>query len=108
VTPASSRGEAAGAALDVLLREHRSEQAALLDLELRRAVAFVLRHQMVPGSATFAPHLFAKPDLVRGAFPGSPVDWQIRIDYVQHAGSMLIRWLELRERTEREGAQRGR
>lgn len=104
VTPASSRGEAAGAALDVLLREHRAEEAAPLDRELGRAVAFVLRHQMVPGSATFAPHLFAKPELVRGAFPGSPVDWQIRVDYVQHAGSMLIRWLEI---TERERARGG-
>lgn len=104
VTPASSRGEAAGAALDVVLRERRADDAALLDRELRRAVAFVLRHQMVPGSSTFAPHLFARPDLVRGAFPGSPVDWQIRVDYVQHAGSMLIRWLEI---AERERAQRG-
>lgn len=104
VTPASSRGEAAGAALDVLLREKRRDEAAPLDEELRRAVAFVLRHQMVPGSAPWAGHLFAKPELVRGAFPGSPVDWQLRIDYVQHAGSMLVRWLEI---TERERAHRG-
>jgi hypothetical protein len=39
----------------------------------------------------------ANPDAMRGAMPGSAVDWQIRIDYLQHAGSMLVRWLELRE-----------
>lgn len=104
VTPASSRGEAAVAALAVLLREKRNahpiheEDIPLLDLQLRRAVSFVLRHQMTAGSATDAPHLFPSPVEVRGAFPGSPVDWQIRIDYVQHAGSLLVRWVETIER----------
>jgi hypothetical protein len=104
VTPASSRGEAAVAALDVLLREKRkgraihAEDIPLLDRQLRRSVSFVLRHQMVPGNATYAPHLFRRPDEVRGAFPGSPVDWQLRIDYVQHAGSLLVRWVETMER----------
>jgi hypothetical protein len=27
--------------------------------------------------------------------PGSEVDWQLRIDYAQHTGSALIRWLDL-------------
>lgn len=104
VTPASSRGEAAVAALGVLLREKRKahpiheEDIPLLDRQLRRSVSFVLRHQMVPGNVTWAPHLFARPDEVRGAFPGSPVDWQLRIDYVQHAGSLLVRWVETMER----------
>jgi hypothetical protein len=105
VTPASSRGEAAVAALDVLLREkrdgrptHHADDIPLLDVQLRRAVSFVLRHQMVPGNVTSAPHLFARPDEVRGAFPGSAVDWQLRIDYVQHAGSLLIRWVDTMER----------
>jgi hypothetical protein len=104
VTPASSRGEAAVAALDVLLREKRKgrptheDDIALLDRQLRRSVSFVLRHQMVPGNATWAPHLFPHPDEIRGAFPGSPVDWQLRIDYVQHAGSLLVRWVETMER----------
>jgi hypothetical protein len=105
VTPASSRGEAAVAALDVLLREKRTghpmheEEIPLLEQQLRRSVSFVLRHQMVAGNATSAPHLFPRPDEVRGAFPGSPVDWQLRIDYVQHAGSLLTRWVETMERT---------
>ena len=92
-TPASSRGEAAGAALAVLRQDPHAgtaETAALLDEELRGAVAFVLRAQLRPGPR----HLFARPDDVRGGMPGSAVDLQLRIDYVQHAGSMMIRWLE--------------
>lgn len=97
VTPASSRGEAAGALLDVLVRERlagrgaRNDELVLVERELRRALAFVLRNQLAPGPA----HLFADPVAVRGAVPGSPVDWQLRIDYAQHAGSMMVRWLEV-------------
>ncbi|MBX3197473.1 MAG: hypothetical protein KF894_04895 [Labilithrix sp.] len=97
VTPASSRGEAAGALLDVLVRERlagrgaRNAELVLVERELRRALAFVLRNQLDPGPA----HLFADPVAVRGAVPGSPVDWQLRIDYAQHAGSMMVRWLEV-------------
>ncbi len=92
VTPAASRGEAAGALLEVLRKEYgdNDERTRLVDLELRRAIAFVLRNQFQPGPT----HLFAAPEAVNGAFPGSPVDWQVRIDYSQHAGSMLVRWLE--------------
>jgi hypothetical protein len=111
VTPASSRGEAAVAALAVLLREKNKghpiheEDIALLDQQLRRSVSFVLRHQMVPGNVTWRPHLFPRPDEVRGAFPGSPVDWQLRIDYVQHAGSLLVAWVKAVETMERDRAR---
>lgn len=100
VTPAASRGEAAGAALEVMKKDatagaydavEHARTVALLDDELRRAIAFVAAAQLRPGSR----HLFARPDEVRGAFPGSAVDLQVRIDYVQHAGSMMIRWLQL-------------
>jgi hypothetical protein len=100
VTPASSRGEAAGAALEVLKKDasagagnaaDHARTVALLDHELRSAIAFVARAQLRPGPR----HLFAHPEEVRGAFPGSAIDLQLRIDYAQHAGSMMIRWLEL-------------
>lgn len=99
VTPASSRGEAAVAALDVLLQREASSGAGganereLRDVEreLRHALAFVMRHQLRPGPT----HLFAEPEAIRGALPGSPVDWQLRIDYAQHGGSMMIRWLDV-------------
>ncbi len=100
VTPASSRGEAAGALLEILHRERITgrrlssadlEELVRVDRELRRAVAFVLNRQFHPGPT----YLFADPVAVRGAVPGSPVDWQLRIDYPQHAGSMMLRWLEV-------------
>jgi hypothetical protein len=102
VTPASSRGEAAGALAEVLVKEQKlgrrvggvgggETELQLVQRELGRALAFVLRSQFHPGPA----HLFADPYAVRGGVPGSPVDWQLRIDYPQHAGSMMIRWLEV-------------
>ena len=100
VTPVSSRGEAAGAALEVMMADaaagsssasEHAQTVALLDDELRRAIAFVMRAQLRPGPR----HLFARPDDVNGALPGSAVDLQLRIDYAQHAGSMMIRWLEV-------------
>lgn len=93
VTPASSRGEAAGALLTILLHEPEKhpDEIPLVQTELDRALAFVLRSQFHPGPT----YLFAEPVTVRGALPGSPVDWQLRIDYAQHAGCMMARWLEI-------------
>lgn len=95
VTPASSRGEAAGAALRFV--RHSPEQFGpeldrQLSNELDRALAFVLRQQLWTDM-----HLYADPDAVRGAIPGSPVDMDLRIDYAQHAGSMMVRWILLRD-----------
>lgn len=91
VTPASSRGEAAIATLVAATRAGHAAEARLLREELDLALGLVVRHQLAPGPR----HLFADPAAVHGAFPGSAVDYQLRIDYAQHAGSMLIRWLEL-------------
>ena len=92
LTPVGSRCEAAVATLDAARKAKlpKREQDAL-DLQLRRSLALLLRHQFRPGVA----HLFADPHAVHGAMPGSPVDWQLRIDYAQHAGSAMIRWLEV-------------
>jgi len=35
---------------------------------------------------------------VLGAMPASEVEWQLRIDYAQHAGSAMLRWLALPRR----------
>ncbi len=99
LTPAASRGEAAGATLLAVLRDEaasgRSDpERAALTRELDSAVAFVVRHQFTQ-SLGMPAHLFASPQAMFGAMPGSAVDWQIRIDYLQHAGSMMVRWLEI-------------
>lgn len=94
VTPVASRAEAAVATLDVVLHggvHVGGAERRALEAQIRRALAFVVRHQLRPGPS----HLFAEPAAVEGAIPGSVVDLQLRIDYAQHAGSAMIRWLEV-------------
>jgi len=98
LTPVASRCEAAVATLDVARRAGvASEEVALLDDQLRRALALLLRQQFRPGPR----HLFKSPEAVEGAMPGSEVDWELRIDYTQHTGSALVRWLDLEDARER-------
>ena len=98
LTPVASRCEAAVATLDVARQAGiAADEMALLDTQLRRALALLLRQQFRPGPR----HLFKSPEDVEGAMPGSEVDWELRIDYTQHTGSALVRWIELADATER-------
>jgi hypothetical protein len=90
LTPAGSRAEAGIATLDAATRAGRpAEELAVLDRQMRRSLAMLIRHQL-----SARPYLFVDPEAIDGAMPGSEVDWQLRIDYAQHAGSALVRWLE--------------
>jgi hypothetical protein len=92
LTPAGSRTEAGIATLVAGRRAGLpASRLAPLEAQLRRSLAMLLRHQFRPGPV----HLFADPDAVEGAFPGSEVDWAIRIDYPQHTGSALVAWLAM-------------
>lgn len=92
LTPVGSRSEAGIATLDAMRRAGLdARQCALLEAQIRRSLALLLRHQFRPGPV----HLFADPQAVAGAMPGSAVDWRLRIDYTQHAGSALVRWLSI-------------
>ncbi len=93
LTPVASRCEAAVATLDIAKKSGGASPAELaaLDLQLRRALALLLRQQFRPGPQ----HLFKSPADVYGAMPGSEVDWELRIDYAQHAGSAMVHWLEV-------------
>jgi hypothetical protein len=92
LTPVASRCEAAVATLDIAKQSGvPASEIALLDDQLRRALALLVRGQFRPGPR----HLFKNPASVEGAIPGSEVDWELRIDYTQHTGSAMIRWLEL-------------
>jgi hypothetical protein len=94
LTPVASRGEAGVATLDIAKRTGvPAEEVAILDRQLRRALALLLRQQFRPGPR----HLFKNPASVEGAIPGSEVDWELRIDYTQHAGSAMVRWLEVND-----------
>jgi hypothetical protein len=91
LTPAGSRSEAALATLDAARRAGRgAADLDPLERQIRRSLSMLLRHQFRPGPR----HLFADPAAVEGALPGSEVDWELRIDYEQHAGGALLRWLE--------------
>jgi hypothetical protein len=88
LTPVASRTEAGVATLDVMLKTNADPaKRAALASELRRSFALLLRQQLRPGLA----HLLAAPRETYGAIPGSEVDWQLRVDYAQHAGSAMIR-----------------
>ncbi len=88
LTPAGSRSEAGVATLDAMIRANVDPaRREALASQLRRSFALLVRQQLRPGRA----YLFANPDDVYGGMPGSPVDWQLRIDYAQHAGSAMIR-----------------
>ena len=91
-TPVGSRSEAAVATLEVEQKTPTSdEEKARLGAQIRRSLALLVRQQFRPGPT----HLFASPGAVMGGMPGSSVDWQLRIDYAQHAGSAMLRWLEV-------------
>jgi hypothetical protein len=94
-TPVGSRTEA-GIATLAAARQAGVAPAdrAVLEAQLRRSVALLLRHQ-VGSSAAVPAYLLADPGAVDGAMPGSVVDWRLRIDYAQHTGSALVRWLNL-------------
>ena len=95
LTPAGSRAEAGLATLDAATRAGRpAEELAILDRQMRRSLAMLLRHQL-PGRE----YLFVDPSAIDGAMPGSEVDWQVRIDYAQHTGSALVRWLHVDGKT---------
>jgi hypothetical protein len=90
LTPVGSRSEAGIATLHAAQRSGTSPaELRLLEGQTRRALALLVREQFRPGPQ----HLLADPAAVHGAMPGSEVDWQLRIDYAQHTGSALIRWL---------------
>ncbi len=93
LTPAGSRTEAAIATWEAArLAGVDAVELDALEQQIRKSLALLIRHQLRPGPR----HLFADPAAVYGAMPGSEVDWQLRIDYAQHAGSAMVRWLARR------------
>jgi hypothetical protein len=90
LTPVASRCEAGVATLEVLLRAHKQDETEL-ERQQKSALALLIRRQLRPGPAA----VFADSDDVYGAMPGSEVDLAVRIDYAQHAGSAMLRWVDL-------------
>ena len=96
LTPAGSRAEAGVATLEAAMRAGRPPaELEALRQEMRRSLALLLRQQLDAAESSPDAHLFVDRDAVEGAMPGSQVDWQLRIDYDQHAGCALLRWLQI-------------
>lgn len=92
ITPAGSRSESAGATLAALLQAHpESKDIGWLRAQFELGIAFTMQHQV----RSFDAIATDKPEAVRGGFPMTTVDGDIRIDTVQHVGAAMIRWLDL-------------
>jgi len=84
-TPAGSRTEAMISAY--LLGLHHGKPEPEIKGQILAALAYVLGQQVTPDSDIAA----VGPLRVDGAIPGSPIDRTVRIDYVQHVCSAMIR-----------------
>jgi hypothetical protein len=92
LTPVGSRSESGIATLEAARRAGiPAADLEALSGQIRRSLALLVRHQLRGDQC----YVCADPAAVDGAMPGSEVDWQLRIDYAQHAGSAMIRWLDL-------------
>ena len=84
-TPAGSKTESMISTY-LLGRAHGRPDPAVRR-QIDRALAFLLGQQIRGEHAYFIPRSARGPRAV----PGSPVDWTVRIDYVQHVCSAMIR-----------------
>jgi hypothetical protein len=73
------------------------DQVEALEAGIRHGLGFLLRYQLNPGPA----HLMPQPAVMRGAFGSTPTDFRVRIDYPQHAGTAIIKYLKLLEQREK-------
>ncbi|MCE9572066.1 MAG: hypothetical protein K8W52_02805 [Deltaproteobacteria bacterium] len=87
-TPTGSRTEAMISTYELGARTGQADPA--LARQIRASLAYLVRQQVAPDRD------FAAAGLdVLGAVPNSAVDRTVRIDYVQHVGSAMIRAAEL-------------
>jgi hypothetical protein len=70
-------------------------EVARLEAGIVQSLSFLLRYQLNPGPA----HLMPFGTWMRGAFPNTPTDFRVRIDYPQHAGTAIIKYLKLLEKS---------
>lgn len=92
-TPTGSRTEAMISTWELTARAGEADPA--LAGQIRASLAFLLRQQIAPDRDFAA----AGVDVL-GAVPGSLVDREVRIDYVQHVGSAMVRAAEHRDLVE--------
>jgi hypothetical protein len=93
-TPAGSRTEAMISAY--LLGQHHGRADERIREQILAALAYTLRQQIRPDSDwNAAPSRLVAGATAIGAVTASPIERGVRIDYVQHVGSAMIRAAEL-------------
>ncbi len=96
LTPTGSRTEAFIETWELARALH--VEVPTLRAQIEDGLGALLRHQWSPGPT----HLFADPEGAAGGVPMGAASLTVRDDYIQHAGSALIRWADVLRR-EREG-----
>jgi hypothetical protein len=89
VTVAASRGEAGAQIYRAALA--RGHDVAALRAQIERGLRLLLRVQWTPGPA----HLLFDPVGARGGVPETQASPRVRSDFVQHAGSAMLLWLDV-------------
>jgi hypothetical protein len=95
----ATRMEAAVATLRVArLAGVPAAEVARLRAAVEDGLAFLMHFEFNPGPV----QVMKNPGFMRGGFPNTPTDLDVRIDYPQHAGTALIGYLkQLEQRGER-------
>jgi hypothetical protein len=92
-TPAGSRSEAMISSY--LLGKYHGKPSEAIRGQVLAAMQYVLRQQIRPDNDFQVRKLRERTSI--GAIPASPIDRNVRIDYVQHVCSAMIRAIELIE-----------
>ncbi|MCU1279312.1 MAG: hypothetical protein JWM53_2858 [bacterium] len=92
-TPVGSRSETTLSTYDMQLRRGRAggDEGRATKEQIRLGMQFLLDHQIRDDSA----YLMANPDAARGGFLMSDVKRYVRVDFVQHSGSAMLRAIPL-------------
>jgi hypothetical protein len=98
LTPVGSRTEAFVSTYELAAKNGVRDDD--LRPEIERGLAVLLRYQWNPGPTW----LLADPLASLGGIPGSPADLAVRDDYLQHAGSAMVRWAAVLRHGAREWA----
>jgi hypothetical protein len=87
-TPCGSRSEAMISAYQ--LTRHHGKPDERIRLQNLAAMSYLLRQMITEDSAFFTPAVDAI-----GAIPASAIDRNVRIDFIQHGGSAMLRAVDL-------------
>ncbi len=88
VTTSASRVEAGVPIYRMALA--RGDDVTALKLQMERSLGLLLRVSWNPGPV----HMMRKPAAALGGMPSTEAGFVARNDFVQHAGSAMLAWLE--------------